>query len=160
MSQDLNLFNKTNVIIWVSILIGMVVLSIVVFVLDQGNTFTPIPQAQGVNQLLFVLAVVFAFGILMLKRTAFLPQKIVTRVVHRSGEDKNNAILNLIRRNYIIVWVLAELICIMGFINYIFAVNFQSYLVFAIVAIYSVLINYPRQYLAEICIERLTEYNE
>jgi hypothetical protein len=160
MSHDLKIFHKTNVFIWATIIAAMIVLSLVVFILDQQKSFVPIPEAVGVSKILFIVAVVLAFGILILKRTAFLPQKIVSRTVKKAAEDKTRIILNIIRRNYIVVWAVAELICLIGFITYIFTVNFQSYLIFAVVGIYSVLINFPRQYLAEGCIERLAEYSE
>ena len=81
-------------------------------------------------------------------------------LIKKSNKDISHFILSKIRRNYIIIWSLAEIICLIGFINYIFAVNFQTYLVFAIVSIYSILINFPRQKLAEQCLEKLAELNE
>lgn len=160
MSRDLISFNKTNVILWGAILTGIVILSIIVFILDQSQTFTPIPVARNVNQILFIVAVIAAFGILILKRSIFLPHKIVAYAVKNNNEDKTQIILNRIRRNYILVWALAEVICLIGVFNYIFTVNFQTYLVFAIVSIYSVVINFPRQNLADQCIEQLAEFKE
>jgi hypothetical protein len=160
MSQDLISFNKTNVILWGAILTGIVILSIIVFVLDQSQTFTPIPVAQNVNQILFIVAVIFAFGILILKRSIFSPHKIIAYAVKMTNEEKTRIVLARIRRNYIVVWAMAEVICLIGFLNYIFTVNFQAYLVFAIVSIYSVIINFPRQNLANQCIEQLAEVNE
>jgi hypothetical protein len=160
MSQDLISFNKANVILWGAILTGIVILSLIVFILDQSQTFSPIPVAQNVNQILFIVAVIAAFGILILKRSIFLAHKIVAYAVKKETEDKTQIILNRIRRNYILVWALAEVICLIGFLNYIFTVNFQTYLVFAIVSIYSVVINFPRQNLADQCIEQLTEFKE
>jgi hypothetical protein len=118
------------------------------------------PEARNLNQILFFIAVISAFGILILKRSIFLPHKIVANAIKRSDDKQGHHILIRIRRNYIIVWSLAEIICLIGFINYIFAVNFQTYLVFAIVSIYSILINFPRQKLAEQCMEQLAELNE
>ena len=160
MSEDIHIFNKTNVIIWGAILVGIIVISAVVFIFDQFQTFKPMPEAQNVNQILFIIAVISAFGILILKRSIFLPDKIIANIIKKSNGQKNHTILIRIRRNYIIIWSLAELIVLIGFINYIFAVNFQTYLIFAIVGIYSILINFPRQKLAEQCLEQLAEFNE
>lgn len=160
MSEHIHAFNRTNVIIWAAILIAIIIISSIVFIFDQSETFKPMPEAQSVNQILFFVAVISAFAILFLKRSMFSPNKIVTNALKKSNGEKNHAILTQIRRNYIIVWSLAEIICLIGFINYIFAVNFQTYLVFAIVSIYSILINFPRQKLAEQCLEHLATFNE
>ena len=43
---------------------------------------------------------------------------------------------------------MAELICLLGFFNYIMLADIQNYLIFAVVSIYSLLINMPREALA------------
>ena len=66
-------------------------------------------------------------------------------------------ILSRIRKNYIIVWALGEAIGVIGFINYILTADRQYLYVFAIVSIYSILINIPRIEFVKRCLDLVEE---
>jgi hypothetical protein len=157
---DLNSFQKTNLIIWSSIVSGMIILSIVVVILDQFNTFVPVKNAYQINQIIFMIAVVFAGAILVFKRSFYLPHKVVSPSIRNKKAEKEKAVLNRLRRNYLIIWSLAEGICLVGFINYVFTANWRSYLIFIVVSTYAMLINLPRNYQAEKCLELLSSLND
>ncbi len=152
-------FHRTNVIIWIGIIVTVVVLGIIIFIIDDMNIFQPISNAAQINQIIFFIAVVIAFAILFLKRSFFLPEKIISKIPEKPIPEKINLCLVQIRKNYIIVWGLGEAIVVLGFVNYILTVDFQYFLVFSIVGVYSILINIPRIVLATNCVERIREAN-
>ncbi len=152
-------FHRTNVIIWMAVVVTVIVLSIIVFVIENMNVFIPVKGAAQISQIIFFIAVVLAFAILFLKRSFFLPGKIVNKLPDEPVTDKINRCLILIRKNYIIVWALGEAICLLGIVNYILTVDRQYFLVFAVVSLYSILINIPRIALARNCMELIREAN-
>ena len=85
---------------------------------------SPIPDSQDVAQIMFVAAVVLAIAILFLKRSAFSPTKVVKNAKDRP--DAELFVMNQIRRNYIIVWGIGELICLLGFFNFIMLADIQN----------------------------------
>jgi hypothetical protein len=117
----------------------------------------PAQHSAQINQVMFLLAVVIAFGILFFKRSLFNPKKIIDSLFEKSLSEKIDIVLSIIRRNYIIVWVMGETIGIIGFINYMVTIDTQYLLVFAVVSIYSILINMPRIDIAERCVELVKE---
>jgi len=148
--------HKKNTVIWIAILSGMVILSAVVYLLDSQAIFTPIPDSRQTGQILFITAVLLAGAILILKRSIFLPEKVVLKIPKSTaGKNQDDVLLARIRFNYLIVWSLGEAILIIGFINYIFTTDFNNFLIFAIVGIYSLLINKPREDTLHRCIDML-----
>ena len=142
-----------------TVIVFIAILTLLAFVLDSSRVFLPTDNAAQINQVMFLIAVVIAFVILFFKRSLFIPGKIVDISFEKSLSEKVDIILMRIRKNYIIVWALGEAIGIIGFVNYIFTVDRQYFLVFAVVSIYSILINMPRIALAERCVELLQENN-
>ena len=146
MQTDLNFYHKTNMIIWGAILSGMVILFGVTFVLDKMEIFAGNLTANPLSQVFFIIAIILAFSILFLKRVFFIPEKIVG--VNKLSESEA---LGKLRRNYIMIWSLGEVICLLGFIDYILTVNFRSFLIYAVVGIYAVGVSMPRKTIAESC---------
>jgi hypothetical protein len=150
-------YQRTNVLIWVSILTFVIILTVLAYVLDSTRTMQPVQNAEQINQVLFLLAVVIAFGILFFKRSLFNPRKIIENTSEKSLSERINLALSKLRRNYIIVWAMGESIGIIGFINYMVTIDIQYLLVFSVVSVYSILINIPRVVFAEKCAELLEE---
>jgi len=148
-------FHKTNLTLWVAVLSGVIILSAVVYYLNLSETMSPIPDSQDVAQIMFVAAVVLAIAILFLKRSTFSPTKVVENA--KGQTDTELYAMNKIRRNYIIVWGLGELICLLGFFNFIMLADIQNYMIFAVVSIYSLLVNMPRETLLIQVLEMLKE---
>ena len=148
-------FHKTNLTLWVAVLSGVIILSAVVYYLYLSETMQPIPDSQDVAQIMFVAAVVLAIAILFLKRSAFSSIKVVENAKGRP--DAENFVMSRIRRNYIIVWGIGELICLLGFFNFIMLADIQNYMIFAVVSIYSLLVNMPRESLHIQALELLKE---
>ena len=143
--------HRIHITIWVAIIVFIIMLSLITFVIDAMSPFQPLESADQINQFAFLLAVVLAFAILIFKRTLFLPEKILSRLENKSTDSVTALCLARIRKNYIIVWAMGEAICILGFINYVLTANQQYFLVFAVVSLYSVLINMPRIALLQKC---------
>lgn len=138
--------HQKNMLIWTAILAGMLILIAVVYFLDASAVFVPVPGSRQYGQIFFIAAIVLASTILLLKRNVFLPEKIVKRVAQKLAmADQCDAVLARIRVNFLIVWTLAEGILITGFINYILTTDFNNFLIFAVVAVYSLIINIPRE---------------
>jgi len=150
-------FHKINVILWGSILLFVVILTLLAYLLDSMNTLRPVENAAQINQILFLMAVLIAFGILFLKRSLFNPNKLIETPFEKSLEEKTSLVLSKLRKNYIIVWAMGETIGILGFINYSLTIDIQYLLVFSVVSIYSILINMPRLAVAERCVELVKE---
>ena len=150
-------FHKTNMTLWGAILVGVIILSMVVYYLHSSESVTALPESQDVAQVMFFAAVILAIGILFLKRSVLAPAKIVKSAKNLSEESAEQFVISKIRRNYVIIWAMAELICLLGFFNYIMLADIQNYLIFAVVSIYSLLINMPREALIIQSLEMLKE---
>ena len=150
-------YHRTNVLIWVSILLFVIILTVLAYILNRSKTMLPEQETVQITQVLFLLAVIIAFGILFFKRSLFNPRKIIEGPSDQSLQQKIHSALSKLRRNYVIVWALGEAIGIIGFINYMLTINHQYLLVFSVVSVYSILINMPRLVVAEKCIELVKE---
>jgi hypothetical protein len=157
--QQIKEFHRINILIWTAIIVTVIILSAIAYILDRINIFQPVPDAAQINQIIFFIAVVIAFAILFLKRSFFLPDKIINKLSEGSVETKLILTYSQIRRNYIIVWGLGESIAVLGFVNYTLTADFTYFLVFGIVSLYSILINTPRIALLKICTERIRQAN-
>ena len=148
-------FHRANLIIWSAILSGIVILVIVISVLDSLEFILATETAAYVEKILFLIAIALALMVIIFKRSIFLPANLVNSVRSAVEPDKEKALFDKIRRNYIIIWVLAESICIIGIIDYLLFVQLNSFLIYSVVSIYSLLINIPRQSKVEKCFELL-----
>jgi hypothetical protein len=155
--EGLKQYHKVNVLMWGSILVFIIILTLLAYFLDSMNTLQPVENAVQINQILFLIAVILAFGILFFKRSLFNPKKLIETPFEKSLEEKTNLVLAKLRKNYIIVWAMGEAIGILGFVNYILTADLQYLFVFVVVSAYSILINIPRIAVAERCIELVTE---
>ena len=155
--EGLRQYHKVNILMWGSILAFVIILTLLAYFLDSMDTLQPVENAIQINQILFLIAVILAFGILFFKRSLFNPKKLIETPFEKSLEEKTNLVLAKLRKNYIIVWAMGEAIGILGFVNYFLTADLQYLLVFVVVSAYSILINMPRIAAAERCIELVKE---
>jgi hypothetical protein len=157
--QDFNPENyyKTNLIIWSSIILGMVVLIGITYYLDQTNSFEPIEYALEVKNILFILILISALAILFLKRSFLDFQKIYDKIKGTQSSDTKMAFFSKLRSNYIIIWAIAESIIMIGFVEYILLCDFQSFMLYSIIGLYAIGINYPRKSLFDKHLQLLVE---
>jgi hypothetical protein len=144
--EQISMAHKKNMILWGAILAGMLILFTITYYINTQGIFTPVAETREIGQILFIVAVVLALVILVLKRSVLTPEKIADRIPGTlSKPERDAAALNRIGTNYVIVWALSEAIMVTGFINYVLLTNFNDFLIFSIVALYSLVINIPRE---------------
>ena len=136
----------------------MLILFSITYYINTREIFTPVAESREVGQILFIAAVVLALVILIFKRSVLTPEKIADRIPATLAKaERDAAALNRIGTNYIIVWALSEGIMVTGFIDYILLTNFKDFLIFSIVALYSLVINIPREGALHRCISLLDQ---
>lgn len=166
-------FHQKNRITWFAILAGMLTLVILVVVFHTMDLFrAPLTSKLGMyNQLFLFVVFALAFLIIILKRIFFAPSQLVSaarRKAHRQkveddAEGRRQILrfaLQRIRVFSLILWVLADLIVLVGFFSYLFLLSLQSFMIYAIVGLYSLAINYPRTGLLESCYEQIMPGDE
>jgi hypothetical protein len=156
MSVTIESYQKTNRIIWVAISSGIILLTVIILVFDNLNLFYAEYNLALISKILFVAAIAAAIAILILKRTVFRLDRILERssAFTQTGE-RVNYVLAQLRRNYLILWTLAESIGTIGFVYYIFTADMQNYLLFAAVSIFSLVSNFPNKETIRISLENL-----
>ena len=150
--MDLKSFHRMNLILWIITLSSIAIFTIVIFILDHIKLIQLTAINPFMEKLLFLFAIAVALTIIILKRSIFLPANIVNSIKDRTAPDSSGTLLLKIRRNYIIIWSLGELICIIGLIDYLLFVRINSFLVYSVVSIYSIIINMPKISSIEKCI--------
>ena len=144
--EEITAAHKKNFLIWTSVLVGMLILVTVVYFLHSSAVFEPVADSRSYGQIFFIVAIIFASAILILKRSILLPEKVVTRLSKENVPEKPvGLLLSRIRFNFLIIWTLAEAILLTGFINYILTADFNNFMILAVVALYSLVINIPRE---------------
>lgn len=150
-------YHKTNMTLWGAVVSSVIILSIVVFLMDTNGDLEPVSGAAQLGQAFFIAAILLAAGILFLKRTIFSPGQLIKKLHVLPAADRESELLRKLRRNYLVIWAMAELICFIGFFYFIVIGDLQNYLIFAIVSLYSLMINMPREGLIYQCLELLKE---
>lgn len=156
-TYDIEKYNRNNLILWASILLAMGVMCIVTYALYISHTFTPIQEITQVKNILFLIAIILAVGILFLKRSFFSVNSIVNKVKASGSENHQQSLLMKLKTNYIIIWAMGEMILILGFIEFILIADINSFLIYAVVGFYAVIINYPHKDLITKCMELLSQ---
>ena len=150
-------YYKTNLIIWVAIIIGMMILIGVKYFLEQSNTFQPISEILEVKNVLFALILISALTVLFLKRSFLDFNKVYAKVESLAASDRKSAYFNRLRTNYIIIWAVSESIILLGFVEFVLLVKYSSFKWFALIGLYSIAINYPKKSLFKKHLELLAE---
>jgi len=157
-------------ILWIAILSGMTILTIMVFIFYQGGLITE-PLTENpvqVNRIMLIMVFVIAALVILLRRNSFVPDKLIKtaskkmnmEVAEADENQKDNLVTTVFARIqtlHIIIWMMSEAIVFIGFINYLFIISFQASIMYCIVGIYSMLISYPRRALFESCYYRIKE---
>ena len=154
--------HRVNLLIWGSILFGIIVLAVIAIVFKNLNIVTEpvIYNLRQLDNLMLLITIFLLFFIFYLKRNYLTPIKIIEQaekkdlnleqgdaaeLVNEFGKEaeKLAKALILMRRYYIFVWVTAELIVLLGFLEYILALYFKGFLIYVIVGMFSLAINFP-----------------
>jgi len=165
--------HRVNRILWASILGGMLVLGLVGFLfhymkLIQWQAFI----MQKVDQILFFTAIALLLLVFYIKRHYLQIPKLIQRAKVRpvnlaAGDaadlmeefDANASLLvktlMLMRRYYMVIWSIANLILIIGFIYFILSGLYKTFLLYLLIGLYVMLTNFPFFSLLERCYIRI-----
>lgn len=147
--------HKLNRILWLAVFMGIILLLAIGFIL-QSISFFPASgaAAPGLSNLFLMLTVVLLVAVILMKRSLLYPPKLAGKVLNDLTMNKDipkpippqkmfsKAVLKL-RRYYLVIWSIADLIAIIGFVEYALTGNFGNYFIYIVVAVYSLAINYP-----------------
>ena len=92
-------YYKTNLVIWLAIIIGMMILIAVKYFLDQSNIFDPIAEIKEVKNVLFALILISALTVLFLKRSFLDFNKVYAKVESLTASERKSAYFNRLRKN-------------------------------------------------------------
>jgi len=168
--------HRVNRVLWTSVLSGMILLFIITFIFKYNGyisavTLSANPQLENM-MLLFTIGLLFL--IFYLKRHYLVPRKLIDRAEKKEisygtgdiadfkeefGEDVSiiAKALILMRRYFMLVWSLANIVLLFGFIAFILAGQFQTFLIYVVVSLYSMFINFPSFALIEKCVAIVDE---
>lgn len=151
--------NNTNRVLWLGVFISMFILILITLVLYYTNLIelTSMSFARDFDRIVLMLIFVITLIIFYIKRSYLIPGKLVEKankidmVKNRflSGDNadlKLNTLNNAIfycNRYMLIVWFLADFILIAAFVNFIIAPILNTFIIYGVVALYSLAINYP-----------------
>lgn len=173
MYAKLRHIHRVNRILWSSILGGMLVLGLVgvFFYYMKLIQWQPL-LLHKVDQFLFLLAIVLVVLIFYIKRHYLDLHKLIERAgvrpVNLSAADAADFMeefdanatllvktLMLMRRYFMVIWSIANLILIVGFIYFVISGLFKTFLMYLIIAVYVMLTNFPSFKLIERCYIRI-----
>ncbi len=161
---------RVNRILYLAIFLGMSTLTLVAVIFHLSDVLTPqeLIDSYSVDRVLLMIVVVLLFLVLYIKRTYLVPEKLVARAekrplnivssdvadfVQQFGQEADILVKALIimRRYFMVIWSIANLVILLAFIGYVLTANLRIFLIYALVSFYSLAINYPAFRLVERC---------
>lgn len=164
MNDDLTLelidLDKRNKIIWASVFIGVLLILFISWAVGDIliDSSAPILDPQKSDTFFLLTIGAITIVILYIKRSILVPAKLLelgkkksdAKLLKYSDEDDRGRAFDksvrLINRYMMLVWFLADIIVIIAFINYLFTGVFNTMLIYSIVGIYSLIINFPSKH--------------
>lgn len=162
--------HRVNRLLWIAILANILILTVIVIILWYFNILTEplLVNLKTFNDILLIIVIVLLFTIMYLKRTYLLPSRLVDRAnrkelhiqstdvvdfIQEFGRQANIIVkvLIIMRRYFMVIWSIANLVVLIGFISFIFSLSLRNFIIYGIVALYSLLINFPRFSIVENC---------
>ena len=163
MRNTLRRIHRVNRTLWLGIFSGVVILIVIAFFFYFG-AFLDSPVVgirHPLNQALMFLVFALLLLIMYVKRNYLQTEKIISRAQRRElsitavdvtdlvstfGNETNllAKILIIMRRYYMVIWSAAELIVVVGFIQYVLTLSIRSFLIYGLVGTLSLVINFPR----------------
>jgi hypothetical protein len=154
---------RLNRMLWIAIFSGMLLLNLFVVIFDYyGIVSGPsVKNIANFDNLTMGIILMLTVLILYVKRNYLQPKKIVERAKKKdlsiipddvrdllqefgSEGDIMAKSLLILRRYFMLIWSLANLIIILAFVDYIVALTYQSFWIYSIVGLYSMVINFPK----------------
>jgi len=168
--------HRVNRVLWMSLLSGMGILVLTAILFKFGGFFqTSVPSVDSkLDNAILIFTLALLFTVFYLKRHYLIPAKMVARAQKKEisvgggdiaafiTEFGENAMtiaktLVIMRRYFMLVWSIANVILLLGFIVFIAAGQFQTFLIYAVISAYSMAINFPSFKIIEHCMSILEE---
>ncbi len=161
---------RVNRILWYAVTAGVLTLLIVGYFLHASGSITPTGTAgrNSLGTIFLIVAMLLLYIIFHMKRTYLDPKKLVWRAKKKTLEittvdladfiaqfgtnaDTMAKTLILLRRYYMVIWSIADLITILGFVEFVVTGEFRVLAIYGVVSLYSLLINFPSFGIIEKC---------
>ena len=173
--SKLRRIHRVNRLLWNAILIDIVIISVIAIILWYFNILSkPVfYNLKTFNDITLIIVIILLFMIMYLKRTYLQPVKIIDRAnqkqlhietpdvvdfVQEFGKEANviAKALIIMRRYYMVIWSIANLIVLIGFVSFILSLYLNNFIIYGVVGLYSLLINFPRFSIVEDCYNKIT----
>jgi hypothetical protein len=166
----INEWHRKTKIIWIAILSGMMIVILTILLLHQLEVIKE-PIANNpvkVNQSMLLVVFVLAALIIILRRTLLIKEKLILSACKKININPDEAdvaqkesilktVFKKIQISQFVIWFMADMIVIIGLLNYLFISSIQASAMYCVVGLYSMLISYPRLSLLESCYYRVME---
>lgn len=169
--QKLRNLYRVNRVLWIGILGGVLTLLVIGFFLSQTGVVKPVPADVGKDQLgnaFLIIAIILLYIVFHMKRTYLNPKKLIWRArkkkidiaamdvqdfVAEFGENADVLLkaLMLLRRYYMVIWSLANIVALLGFVEFAVSGNLRILGIYGVVSLYSIAINFPSFGIIERC---------
>lgn len=166
--------HRVNRIMWYAVAGGALVLIVIGLIMAfVGISGQSVVDAFLADRIAMFIVIICAVAIIYVKRTYLAPAKIIERagkkelnvagdvqdLIQQLGKENTDLAKAMIifRRYYMLTWALADLIVISGFVYFILTGNLESFIIYAVVAAYSIAINFPSYTQIESIYYRLNE---
>ncbi len=168
--QKLRILYRGNRVLWFAVLFGILTLMGVGYVLHATGTLAtkPLGTRDSVSNIFLFIALLLLYIIFHIKRTYLTPKKLIWRArrkkvdfvapdaadfVAEFGEKADLLIkaLMLLRRYYMVIWSIANVITLLGFVEFVISGTLRVLITYGVVSLYSLFINYPSFKLIERC---------
>lgn len=173
--SKLRRIHRVNRLLWIAILTDILIISLIAIILWYFNILSEpvLSSMKTFNDISLIVVVGLLFTVMYLKRTYLLPNKIIERAnqkeIHIEAADVVDFIqefgkeanimakaLIIMRRYFMVIWSIANLILLIGFISFVLSLNLRNFIIYGIVGLYSLLINFPRFSIVEDCYYKIT----
>ncbi len=169
--QKLRNLYRVNRVLWFAILAGILTLLAVGFVLKQMGVVVPNtahPSKDSLSSIFLIVAIILLYWVFHMKRTYLNPKKLIWRArrkkidittidvsdfVAEFGANANVLLkaLMLLRRYYMVIWSIANIVVLLGFVEFAVTGELRILAIYGIVGLYSLLINFPSFKIIERC---------
>ncbi len=167
---------RVNRILWTGVFAGVLTLIGLGYLFHQMNTMAVQPGAIGpqTDTIILFLAIGLLYIVFHMKRTYLAPDRLIKRAQTKTlqitsvdledfiAEFGNEAnvmakTLILLRRYYMVIWSIANLITLLGFIQFVISGEIKVLMIYGVVSLYSLLINFPSFRIIEQCYTKISQ---
>lgn len=163
--------------IWLALLVEILVLVGIGMLLDYLNVLGgPLfSNRKVISDLSMMVIVILLFVVLFLKRNLLNPDKLIERAKSKKGDVLNPQwqifvhefgpeaeimvhVVGIIRKYYLVIWSIGNAIALIGFVALVLGLPLRQFMIYAVVGLYSLSVNFPVYSMVERCFYRLKTF--